>query len=56
MPRRERVPVRWGFVLAMGAVVFGVIGAIVWYGGGAVAEDPKVKKDAISIARRVFGN
>jgi hypothetical protein len=56
MPRRERVPVRWGFVLMMGAVVFGVIGAIVWYGGGAVADDPKAKKDAISWVRRALGH
>jgi hypothetical protein len=56
MPRRERVPVRWGFVLLVGALVFGVIGAAVWFGGASVAEDPKVKKDAISLVRRALGH
>jgi hypothetical protein len=56
MTRRERVPVRWGFVIAAGAIVFGVIGAVLWYGGGAVAEDPKAKKEAISLVRKALGH
>jgi hypothetical protein len=55
MPRRERVPVRWGFVLMTGVVVFGVIGAIAWYGVGPLSEDSQVRNDAISWVKRTLG-
>ena len=55
MPRRERVPVRWGFVLMAGAVVFGVLGAITYYGVGPLSEDSQVRKDAISWVKRTLG-
>lgn len=55
MPRRERVPVRWGFVLMAGVVVFGILGAVAWYGIGPLSEDSQFRKDAISFVKRTLG-
>lgn len=51
MPRQPRVPVRWGFVLMMGVVVFGVLGTALYYG----SSDSQLRKDAVQVIKRTLG-
>ena len=55
-PRQPRVPVRWGFVLISGAIVFGALGAVAYYCSSAVAGDSELRKGAISFVKRALGH
>jgi hypothetical protein len=55
-PRQPRVPVRWGFVLMMGIVVLGVVGAAAYYGSAKLSADPEARKSAISFVKRTIGH
>jgi hypothetical protein len=56
MPRNERVPVRWGFVLVTGAVVFAVLGVALYYGWGPLSSDAAMRKEAIGVVNRALGH
>lgn len=56
MPRQPRVPVRWGFVLMVGTIVFAVLGTAVYYGWEPITSDPRVRKNVDQVIKRTLGN